>query len=288
MPSALVAALEYAALGYQVLPIAPGSKQPIGYLAPKGLHSATTSPRVVEAWFAAEPAANLAVVPPVGVAALDLDRAEDFERFFLRWPALSQAPHSRTPRGGAHLYLRIPEGVRLVAHSRRGLPAFEVKRSGRAYLLEYPSVTDRGTYEWAVPLVRPDQLAMMPYDLLAQLRILVPEPGDPNPGPLSQDTLEARLHHSLTAVRLAQPGTRHVNLVREAARVGGLLPRGLDERNALKALLGAALEAGLPRHEAIAAIRWGLEAGKQHPARLEELPPRLRLWLNRGGVRRAR
>lgn len=279
MPSALLAALEYAALGYQVLPIAPGSKRPIGYLAPKGLHSATTSPRIIEAWFNAEPTANIALVVPDGVAVLDSDSYEDFERFLDRWPALAQAPHSHTPRGGAHLYLRAPEDARLVAHSCRGLPTFEVKQAGRAYLLEAPSRTEHGRYEWVVPLLPPHALPAMPPDLLARLEARTL--GYSGAGPLSAGIIETRLARSVAAVRCAKEGSRHTTLTREAARVGGLLPRGLDERRALKELLAAALEAGLPRHEAIAAIRWGFEAGKQHPARPEELPPRLRLWLNR-------
>lgn len=287
MPSPLAAALEYAALGYPVLPITPGSKRPIPYLAPRGLHSASTNPRVIEAWYRLEPRANVAVVPPADVVALDFDDPAAWESLTRTFPALLEAPHSRTPRGGVHCYLRIPSGVILRANAPRPLPTFEVKVSGRGYLLEAPSRTERGAYSWAVPLRRPSELPLMPYAILARLRALGAKPAPADR--LSDTALRAHLEHAARHVRHAAPGSRHVTLIRQAARVGSLLPRGLDASSARGALLRAALDAGLPRHEAEAAIRWGLERGQTNPAEVRELPPRLRWWLSRqsrtGGAR---
>lgn len=283
----LEAALHFTALGYPVLPIAPESKQPIAYLAPRGLHTASLNPYIISAWYRLEPKANVAIVPPAGVVALDFDDPTSWESLAQRFPELLEAPHSRTPRGGVHCYLRVPSGVVLRANSPRPLPAFEVKRSGLAYLLEAPSRTERGAYVWVVPLRRPPEVPLMPYNLLARLRVsgAKPAPADR----LSDATLRARLEHAAHLVRHAAPGSRHVTLIRQAARVGSLLPRGLDTSTARSALLRAALDAGLPRHEAEAAIRWGLEHGSQNPAEVRELPPRLRWWLSRqsrtGGAR---
>lgn len=275
----MTAALEYASMGYPVLPVESESKRPIAYLAPHGLHSASTNPRIISAWYRLEPTANVAVVPPAGVVILDLDSRASWESLTRSFPALLEAPHSHTPRGGTHCYLRVPSGVALRACSTGSLPAFEVKRSGLAYVLEAPSRTERGAYSWAVPLRRPSELPLMPYAILARLRVLVTKPVQADR--LSDTALRARLEQAAHQVRHAAPGSRHVTLIRQAARVGSLLPRGLDASSARDALLRAALDAGLPRHEAEAAIRWGLERGKDTPALVRELPPRLRLWINR-------
>ncbi|MFC6920773.1 bifunctional DNA primase/polymerase [Meiothermus taiwanensis] len=287
MRSPLPAALEYAAMGYPVLPITPGSKRPIPYLAPRGLHSASTNPRVIEAWYRLEPRANVAVVPPAGVVALDLDDPAAWESMTRSFPALLEAPHSRTPRGGVHCYLRVPSGVTLRANAPRPLPTFEVKVSGRGYLLEAPSRTERGAYSWAVPLRRPSELPLIPYAILARLRVLGAKPAPADR--LSDTALRAHLEHAAHQVRHAAPGSRHVTLIRQAARVGSLIPRGLSQDGARDTLLKAALDAGLPHHEADAAVRWGLERGQTNPAEVRELPPRLRWWLSRqsrtGGAR---
>ncbi len=273
------AALRYAEMGYPVLPIAPESKRPITYLVPRGLHTASLNPQAISAWYRLEPKANVAVVPPAGVVALDFDEPDAWESLTRSFPVLLEAPHSLTPRGGTHCYLRVPSGVALRANSPRPLPAFEVKRSGLAYLLEAPSRTERGAYSWAVPLRRPSELPVMPYAILMAFRSLGTKPAPADR--LSDTALRARLEHAAHQVRHAAPGSRHVTLIRQAVRVGSLLPRGLDERLARDTLLKAALEAGLPRHEAEAAIRWGLERGSQNPAEVGELPPRLRWWRSR-------
>ena len=87
----LAAALEYAALGWPVLPIfeirdagqcacgdprceSPG-KHPVGRLVPRGLKQATTDPEVIHRWFNAAPTANLAVAAGVkaGIVVIDVD-----------------------------------------------------------------------------------------------------------------------------------------------------------------------------------------------------------------------
>ncbi|WP_027882167.1 bifunctional DNA primase/polymerase [Meiothermus rufus] len=281
----LEAALHFAAMGYPVLPIAPESKRPIAYLAPRGLHTASLNPHVISAWYRLEPSANVAIVPPVGVVALDFDEVGEFSRFLRRWPVLEKAPHSRTPRGGAHVYLRVPEGAALRNHSGRALPGFEIK-SSKNYLLEYPSRTERGSYQWIVPLRAPSDLPEMPRDLLAALQVPVLGAATGTP---SREALMDALRLEALRVRSAAVGNRHNQLVRSAARVGGLVAQGLDREHCYNTLLRAALSVGLPEDEAASAILWGLERGKDTPALVRELPPRLRLWINRRerlGVRR--
>lgn len=280
-------AVFYSRLGYRVLPIEPNSKRPVSALAPRGVHSASDNHHVLRAWFSALTEPNLAIVPPAGVVVLDFDQPGEFSRFLRRWQGLTQAPHSRTPRGGAHLYLRVPADTPLRSRSGRGLPNLEIKRAGREYLLEEPSTTERGSYRWIVPLRAPGALPEMPEDLLNALTVRVVR-GNPTP---SQTALQDALNLEVLRVRSAAVGSRHNQLVRSAARVGGLIAQGLERERGYTALLEAARVAGLPDAEAIAAISWGLDQGQQSPAPVRELPPRLRLWLRRRerlGVRRER
>lgn len=270
-------AVVYNRLGYRVLPIEPNSKRPVSALAPRGVYSASDNPHVLRAWFSALTEPNLALVPPAGVAVIDFDQPGEFSRFLRRWQGLSQAPHSRTPRGGAHLYLRVPEDIPQRSRSGRGLPNFEVKRAGKGYLLEEPSTTEHGAYRWVVPLRAPGELPEMPKDLLHALTVRVTG-GNPTP---SRTALQDALDLEVQRVRSAAVGNRHIQLVRSAARVGGLVALGLERERGYTALLEAARVVGLPDAEATAAISWGLDQGQQSPAPVRELSPRLRLWLRR-------
>lgn len=67
------AALALAASGWQVIPLHPRSKRPIGQFAPHGLHSASSDVDAVRLWWSRIPNANVAVRVPRGVVVFDLD-----------------------------------------------------------------------------------------------------------------------------------------------------------------------------------------------------------------------
>jgi hypothetical protein len=103
------AAIRYAHLGIPVFPCVPGGKQP---LTPNGFHDATSSARVVHAWWERTPDANIGLPtgPRTGVLVVDVDirgSASGFEAFERarserladRWGWLV-----RTPSGGVHAY----------------------------------------------------------------------------------------------------------------------------------------------------------------------------------------
>lgn len=98
------AARRYAALGYRVLPLEAGRKNP--------------DPRLrewfplTEAWRKAHPEADVGILPPREVLVLDVDLVEAWEALRAEYPELEKAPRQRTPRGGVHLFLRIPQGWR--------------------------------------------------------------------------------------------------------------------------------------------------------------------------------
>jgi hypothetical protein len=185
--------------------------------------------------------------------------------------ALEAAPRQRTPKGGVHIFLRLPEGVRLSA-TTRALEGVDLRGMGRAYVVAAPTrLADGRGYVWEVPLVRPEDLPLIPEGLL--LRLLPPPPPPPREVVVEASSprrLRALLEAYAEAVARAPEGTRHNTLIRYAVATGGLIPHGLDPREAEEVLVGAAMQAGLPEREARDAARWGLEAGAKAPLDLGE------------------
>jgi hypothetical protein len=205
------------------------------------------------------------ILAPEGVLVLDFDDPTAWER--LRWEflALEAAPRQRTPKGGVHVFLRLPDGVRLSA-TTRALEGVDLRGMGKAYVVASPTrLADGRTYTWEVPLVRPEDLPLIPEALL--LRLLPP----PSPREVvveagsSPRRLRALLEAYAAAVASAPEGTRHNTLIRYAVATGGLIPHGLSPEEAEEVLVGAAMQAGLPEREAREAVRWGLEAGAKSP-----------------------
>ena len=271
--AALEAARAYARMGYRVLPLHPGEKRPHGGLVPHGLKEASREEAALEAWWRSCPEAGVGILAPEGVLVLDFDDPTAWEGLRQEHPALEAAPRQRTPKGGRHVFLRLPEGVRLSA-SVRVLEGVDLRGMGRAYVVAAPTrLADGRGYAWEAPLVEPSALPLVPDALLARLLPPPPPPREvwtPVEG-ASPKRLRALLEAYAAQVARAPEGTRHNTLIRYAVAAGGLIPHGLDPREAEEALVGAALEAGLPEREARAAVAWGLEVGAGSPLALD--PP---------------
>ncbi|BCZ94314.1 hypothetical protein TthAK1_09310 [Thermus thermophilus] len=271
--AALEAARAYARMGYRVLPLHPGEKRPHGGLVPHGLKEASRDPATLEAWWRSCPEAGVGILAPEGVLVLDFDDPTAWEGLRQEHPALEAAPRQRTPKGGVHLFLRLPEGVRLSA-SVRALEGVDLRGMGRAYVVAAPTrLKDGRTYTWEVPLTPPEALPPVPQPLLLKLLPPPPPPREvwtPVEG-ASPKRLRALLEAYAAQVARTPEGQRHNTLIRYAVAAGGLIPHGLDPREAEEALVGAALEAGLPEREARAAVAWGLEVGAGSPLALD--PP---------------
>ncbi len=255
----------YAYMGYRVLPLAPGEKRPHGGLVPNGLREASRDAATLEAWWSSCPRCGVGLLAPEEVLVLDFDDPTAWERLKGEYPALEAAPRQRTPKGGVHLFLRLPEGVRLSA-TTRALEGVDLRGMGRAYVVAAPTrLADGRGYTWEVPLVRPAKLPLIPEGLLLRLLPPPPPPREVEVVGSSPRRLRALLEAYAAAVARARVGARHNTLIRYAVATGGLIPHGLDPREAEEALVGAALEAGLPEREAREAARWGLEAGAKSP-----------------------
>jgi hypothetical protein len=238
---------------------------------PNGLKEATRDVATLEAWWRSCPRCGVGILAPESVLVLDFDDPTAWERLKGEYPTLGDAPRQRTPKGGYHVFLRLPQGVRLSATVRK-LAGVDLRGMGKAYVVASPTrLADGRGYTWEVPLVRPEDLPQIPEDLL--LRLLPPPPPSPREvvvGSSSPRRLRALLESYAAAVAGAPEGTRHNTLIRYAVATGGLIPHGLDPREAEEVLVGAALEAGLPEREAREAARWGLEAGAKSPLDLGE------------------
>jgi hypothetical protein len=261
----------YAYMGYAVLPLAPGEKRPHGALVPNGLREASREAATLEAWWRSCPGCGVGILAPEEVLVLDFDDPKAWGMLRGEFSVLEAAPRQRTPKGGVHVFLRLPEGVRLSA-TTRALEGVDLRGMGRAYVVAAPTrLADGRGYVWELPLVRPARLPLIPEALL--LRLLPPPPPPPREVVVegsSPRRLRALLEAYAAAVARAPEGTRHNTLIRYAVAAGGLIPHGLSPEEAEEVLVGAALEAGLPEREAREAARWGLEAGAKSPLDLGE------------------
>ena len=150
--------IDYARMGYAVLPLYPGEKRPHGRLVPRGLREASRDVATIRAWWREEPRAGVGILAPEGVLVLDVDEPGVWEALRREYPALEGAPRQRTPKGGRHAFLRLPQGVRLSA-TTRAIPGVDLRGMGRAYVVAAPTrLADGRSYAWEVPLVKPEAL----------------------------------------------------------------------------------------------------------------------------------
>ncbi|MBI5811277.1 MAG: bifunctional DNA primase/polymerase [Meiothermus silvanus] len=277
-------ALEYARLGYAVLPLLPGEKRPHPRLAPHGLRDATLNPEVIHRWWRGGAEAGVGLLPPTQVLVLDIDAIEVWDGLLGEHPELGEAPRQRTPRGGRHIFLRLPAGVRLSA-STKALQGLDLRGVGRAYLVASPTALPTGIYHWEVPLLPPDELPPVPQGVLLRL-LPEPSPTPPESQPagfrgVGADTLARRLEGLLRwaceRVAAAPQGQRHNTLLAYARLMGGYVHLGLAPEEATASLVAAAVQAGLPAPEAERTTRDGLRHGQAHPLPLPE-SPRSALW----------
>ena len=282
--SALEAAVAYAGLGYAVFPLTPGEKRPHGRLVPHGLKEASREEATITTWWQSCPGCGVGILAPEEVLVLDFDDPTAWEKLKGEYPALGDAPRQRTPKEGYHVFLRLPQGVRLSATVRK-LAGVDLRGMGKAYVVASPTrLADGRGYTWEVPLVKPEDLPQIPEDLLLRLLTPPPAPREVVVGSSSPRRLRALLESYAAAVAGAPEGTRHNTLIRYAVAAGGLIPHGLSLEEAEEVLVAAAMRAGLPEREAREAARWGLRVGGGRPLILEDphpLPPRMRWALNR-------
>jgi putative DNA primase/helicase len=160
-------ALRLARLGYAVFPCRSGRKEPATH---HGVSDATTDEATIRNWWSRWPSANVALATGRGLVVIDVDAGAT-------WPSEGKLesmlqlrpPVARTPRGGGHIYFRVPVGhVWRNSVSRLALHV-DVRADG-GYVLVSPSRTEHGEYKWLRPLVVPlSELPEPPGWLIAAL-----------------------------------------------------------------------------------------------------------------------
>jgi hypothetical protein len=146
----LKAALNYAEIGWKILPIAPKAKVP---LCSRGVHDATTDKATIKAWFERWPAANIAVAcgKESGIYVVDVDF--DMDKNVDGWESLKEFPElprtvrQDSPRGGAHFFFKTQEPPRNKNSFRNGIDV----RGENYYIILAPSIHPNGiAYNWTV------------------------------------------------------------------------------------------------------------------------------------------
>jgi putative DNA primase/helicase len=162
------AALQYARHGWPVFPCNPAAKRP---LTPKGedgsggLKHATTDEVTIRGWWHRFPKAMIGIPTgvPIGAFVIDIDAGMDdktgevFEADKIissleakLGSALPATWTAETPRGGRHLYFRLPVGV--AVGNRAGVVERVDVRGTGGYVVAPPSCRADGRfYRWIKP-----------------------------------------------------------------------------------------------------------------------------------------
>lgn len=250
-------ALELAALGYPPVRCAAGTKKAN---TPNGKDDAQATPEYVAATFTRS--ANLGMLPPAGVLALDIDVPKDDNDEPLpgavehadriaadleaNYPELRTAPKMRTRSDGLVYVMRLPEGVTIPSRVRTR-EWLDLRGDGRTYVLVPPSRIKGRTYSWLRPLVAPEALPVASAELLEYLTP-APEPvttgnGKPSPAALGELGEERDVTAPEPYAREILEGAR-ARLA--AVGKGGRHAATLDEARVLGRWIAGYQAAGLP------------------------------------------
>jgi putative DNA primase/helicase len=256
----LSAALTYAESGQPVFPCDPATKRPFASAWPK---SASTDPDAVKKLWRSRSAAmiGLPTGEPVGAFVIDIDAGTDKESGEVFEAAalldglataigcpLPATRTAQTPRGGLHLWFRMPVGEAI--GNRAGMiPRIDVRGTG-GYVIAPPSVRSDGkAYAWQNPDAAIADAPPALIDLILRRGAF----GKRRDGVLLQnggavDASGAQRKYALSgldaecqSVKNALSGQRNTALHNAAANVAELVASGiLDEHAALAAVRSSA------------------------------------------------
>lgn len=293
-PNTRKAALWYAAQGWQIFPVAAGSKRP---LTPNGYKDASCDTETIAAWWLRWPDANIGLAcGPSGLIGLDFDPAKDLEgagmeladRLYREAKTATQG----TPTNGMHFIYRLPEGARLSNSPGDLPPGFDVRVNG--YLLLTPSVVTYDADEATAKGVEPGHTGQYEWDKghaptvveVAELpgfvrELLRPEPPRVAPvfhvnGTREQARprdAESRMLDELDKLARTAQGGRNDQLNRSAFVLGQLVAGGaLHESDVRQKLEDVASVIGLEPRETQRTIESGMGAGMASPRSVMTTP----------------
>ena len=189
--SRLATALAYGRRGFYVFPVCfpvyghcscgdascpSPAKHPLGALAPHGVKDATTDPDTIEAWWKAEPQANIAIAcEPSRLVVLDVDPRHGGDRSLEQLEAVTgplETARVETGGGGQHFYFEA-NGTPILSKplNTERFPGLDVKACG-GYIVAAGSEHASGRrYVWG--------LSSVPKPIPAALLYLLPKKDSP-------------------------------------------------------------------------------------------------------------
>ncbi len=201
----LAAALKYAAMGWPVLALRPGGKEPLGDFFPRGVHDATTNERVIRAVWKDQPGANIGIACRSFVV-VDIDPRNGGAEWMAEQVRLNGrlpvTPTARTGSGGWHYLFKPPSFETL---GRVG-PGVDLKKRG-GYIVAPPSRTTL-MYAWLRPPETP--LAELP----AWLQSLAkrPEPAQAiQVADIGEVALDRRIARAMAYLEHVEPAVQGQN-----------------------------------------------------------------------------
>lgn len=146
-------ALGYAAHGWHVFPVGGGRDGKLP-LTEHGQLDATTDPAQIEAWWTANPQANIGIhCRPSGLYVIDVDAksgkvgGESYQELVARY-GHTETYTVRTHSGGWHYYYSVPLDCELQNSAGRLGPDIDTR--GNGYVVAPPSVSATGAYQVAL------------------------------------------------------------------------------------------------------------------------------------------
>ena len=270
----LAAALEYAWIGWRVVPLHSPTDTGCSCDDPecdhvgkhpriKGWQSrATTDPDIIRRWWRDWPAANVGIATGNGLLVIDRDHGD--------LPGdMPAGPVVETGRG-EHYYLAHPDQL-LSNNVDVDDLGFDVRTAG-GLVVAPPSRHESGTtYQWR----NPPQTAL-PAAPEWLINILEARDSDPSPAASSPGSAQGgagpsayaqkALADELDKIARAPDGQRNSQLNKSAFALGTIVGAGeLDEESTAAALVEAGIATGLPAGEARDTVRSGLKAGMLRP-----------------------
>jgi hypothetical protein len=271
----VTAALDAAARGWRVFPLAPGRKVPRRQLEAWET-KATTDPDRIERWWARNPHDNIGIAcGPSGLVVVDLDTAKpgDTPPSWARTgggaAVLAQLVNERemdleptwtvdTPSGGRHLYYRAPDWVEL--RNTAGKIGWRIDtRAAGGFVVAAGSRSGGGRYDVADrsdPAEMPEWMAALAAPPTQRVRVRFARPVTRARGYVAT-ALTAELQRVLDA----PSGTRNNTLYSAAWALGRFVAQGVIDRHVIEDALQHAGEAtGLGAREVAATVRSALDA----------------------------
>ena len=152
MNAVSTAAADYAARGFPVLPLKPGSKVPA---TRNGKNDASADTGQVASWFTSDTDRNVGIVTGERsrLIVVDIDPRNDgdagFERLERTFGKLPDTMRAKTGGGGRHLYFSLPDGTAGLS-DRPGVAGYDgVDLKAGGYVVAAPSVHESGNaYTW--------------------------------------------------------------------------------------------------------------------------------------------